>query len=146
MTVTPELKKVRVEDPKPLKVENQDARNYYKLQNKNMETIKIQTPEWNIEEMIGYKPITTFWTDFSIAEKFGVAAIIDTCKRALREWNDNYKYLTELVMVLNHKIWQWYEVNDVLARIYNSLWEKVDAFACENLHGEELDYFYTTLD
>ena len=111
-----------------------------------METIKIQTPEWYIEEMIGYKSITTFWTDFSIAEKFGVAAIIDTCKRALREWNDNYKYLTELVMVLNHKIWQWSEVNDVLARIYNSLWEKVDAFACENLHGEELDYFYTTLD
>jgi hypothetical protein len=49
-------------------------------------------------------------------------------------------------MVLNHKIWQWYEVNDGLATIYNSLWEKVDAFACANLHGEELDYFYTTLD
>ena len=94
-----------------------------------METITIKTTGWNVEAMTGYKPITTFWTDFSIAEKFGVAAIIDTCKRALCEWKDNYKYLTELVMVLNHKIW-----------------EKVDAFACANLHGEELDYFYTTLD
>lgn len=111
-----------------------------------METITIKTTGWNVEAMTGYKPITTFWTDFSIAEKFGVAAIIDTCKRALCEWKDNYKYLTELVMVLNHKIWQWYEVDDGLATIYNSLWEKVDAFACANLHGEELDYFYTTLD
>lgn len=112
----------------------------------NIKTITIKTTGWNVEAMTGYKPITTFWTDFSIAEKFGVAAIIDTCKRALCEWKDNYKYLTELVMVLNHKIWQWYEVNDGLATIYNSLWEKVDAFACANLHGEELDYFYTTLD
>ena len=87
-----------------------------------METITIKTTEWNVEAMTGYKPITTFWTDFSIAENFGVAAIIDTCKRALCEWNDGF------------------------ATIYNSLWEKVDAFACANLHGEELDYFYTTLD
>ena len=81
-----------------------------------METITIKTTGWNVEAMTGYKPITTFWTDFSIAEKFGVAAIIDTCKRALCEWKDNYKYLTELVMVLNHKIWQWYEVNDIFTQ------------------------------
>lgn len=111
-----------------------------------METITITTPVWNIEKMTGYKPITTFWEDFSIADKFGIAAVKDTCRRAFGEWKDNYRYLTELVMVLNHKIWQWYEVNGELARVYNSLWEQVDAYACENLHGEELEYFYSTLD
>lgn len=50
------------------------------------------------------------------------------------------------VMVLNHKIWQWHEVNEELARLYNSLWENVDNYACENLQGEELEYFYSTLD
>ena len=109
-------------------------------------TIQIVTSVWNIEETTGYKPITTFWGDFSIAEKFGVKAVNDTFKRAFEEWKDNYKFLTELVMVLNHKIWQWYEKNDELARVYNALWEEADNYGCENLKGEELDYFYETLD
>lgn len=59
--------------------------------------------DWNIEEMTGYKPITTFYTDFSIAEPFGKDAIIDTYRRSFKHWKDNYKYLTELVMALNWK-------------------------------------------
>ena len=42
---------------------------------------------------------TTFWDDFSIAERFGENAILDTYKRAMKEWKSNYKYLTELVIV-----------------------------------------------
>lgn len=49
-------------------------------------------------------------------------------------------------MILNWKIWQFYEKNDELATLYNSLWEKADAYACENLKGEELSYFYATTD
>lgn len=101
---------------------------------------------WNIEEVTGYKPITTFWEDFSIADAFGKDAIQDTFNRAFNEWKGNYKYLTELVMVLNHKIWQWYEKNDEYGRLYNDLWEQADNYACENLKGEELSYFYSTTD
>ena len=97
-------------------------------------TIQIVTFVWNIEKTTGYKPLTTFWGDFSIAEKFGVKAVNDTFKRAFEEWKDN------------HKIWQWYEKNDELARVYNALWEEADNYGCENLKGEELDYFYETLD
>ena len=96
--------------------------------------------------MTGYKPLTTFWSDFSTAEKFGIEAVKGTFKRAFEEWKGDYKFLTELVMVLNHKIWQWYEKNDELARVYNALWEEADNYGCENLKGEELDYFYETLD
>ena len=102
--------------------------------------------KWNIEEITGYKPITTFWEDFSIADAFGKDAIQDTFNRAFNEWKGNYKYLTELVMVLNHKIWQWYEKNDEYGRLYNDLWEQADNYACENLKGEELSYFYSTTD
>lgn len=57
----------------------------------------------------GYELQTTFWEDFSIADRFGLSAIKDTFKRAFEGWKDNYKYLTELILVLNHKIWQYYE-------------------------------------
>lgn len=37
-----------------------------------METINIGTIKtWNIEAMTGYKPRTTFYEDFSIADHFG---------------------------------------------------------------------------
>lgn len=38
---------------------------------------------WNIEAMTGYKPRTTFYEDFSIADHFGGSAIRDTYCRAL---------------------------------------------------------------
>ena len=94
----------------------------------------------------GYETMTTFWNDFSIADRFGVTAIKDTYNRAFNEWKNNYEYLTELVMVLNWKIWQHYEKNDRLAVIYNDLWEQADEYACKNLKGDELAYFYQTTD
>ena len=42
-----------------------------------MEKIKISLPVWNIEMTTGYKPISTFWNDFSIAEKFGKNSILN---------------------------------------------------------------------
>lgn len=97
-------------------------------------------------EAFGYEAKTTFWEDFSIADHFGVKAIKDTFDRAFKEWKGNYIYLTELVMVLNHKIWQWYEKKPEYGELYNELWEKADAYGCNNLEGEELSYFYRTLD
>ena len=57
----------------------------------------------------GYELQTTFWEDFSIADRFGLAAVLDTFNRAFREWKGDYKFLTELTLVLNHKIWQYHE-------------------------------------
>lgn len=96
--------------------------------------------------VFGYETITTFYEDFTIADRFGVAAIKDTFNRAFNEWKNNYKYLTELVMVLNWKIWEHYEKNKEYAEVYNKLWEKADGYACENLHGEEAEYFYRVTD
>ena len=99
------------------------------------------------ESAFGYKQITTFFQDFSIADAFGTHAIRDTYNRVFNEWKSDYKYLTELVMVLNWKIWQHHEEgNKEYARLYQKLWETADAYACENLQGDELDYFYRTTD
>ena len=106
----------------------------------------MEIKTWNIEAQTGYKPITTFYEDFSIAEHFGVKAIKDTYKRAFKEWKGEYKYLTELVMVLNWKIWEHYEHNDEYAKLYNDLWVDTDNYACENLKDDELSYFYKITD
>ena len=102
--------------------------------------------DWAIKDITGYEPQTTVYVDFSIAEAFGENAIKDTYNRLFMEWKDNYIYFTELVMALNWKIWEHYERNDKYAKLYNELWEKADMYACENLKGDELAYFYKTTD
>lgn len=93
-----------------------------------------------------YEFKTTFWADFSIADAFGTEAIKDTFNRAFENWKDNHVYLTELVLVLNWKIWQHYEKNETYAKLYNELWMKADNYGLDNLKGDELDYFIRTLD
>lgn len=66
-------------------------------------TFTIKLPHWYGAELIGYTPITTFWEDFSIAEKGGLKAIKDTYNNALIYANKNIKYLAELTLVINHK-------------------------------------------
>ena len=100
--------------------------------------------KWNIEAELGYKPITTFWMDFSIAEQYSKAGVIDTFRRAMKDWKHNYKYLTELVMVLNHKIAQHHRTFPELANLYHQLFEQAELYALENLKGEELQYYYDT--
>ena len=102
--------------------------------------------DWNIEEMTGYKHKTTFYTDFSIAEAFGISAIKNTYKRAFESWKDNVEYITELVMVLNWKIWEHFDSNKNLAKVYNTLWAELDIWCCENLKGEDLKYYFHTTD
>lgn len=102
---------------------------------------------WNIEAETGYKPITTFYMDFSIADMFGVSAIKDTYKRGLETAKFlGYKELTEFVMALNWKIYEHYQHNNKFAELYDSLWRKADDLARETLKGEELAYYYRTTD
>ena len=54
--------------------------------------------------LLDYECKTTFWSDFSIAERFGAEAVRDTYKRAKAEWERDRVYGIELSMVLNHKI------------------------------------------
>lgn len=101
---------------------------------------------WNIEKMCGYKPKTTFYEDFSIADWFGEEAVRDTYERGFEAWHEDVEFITEFVMALNWKIWEHYETNAKLAKVYNQLWEKADAWCMENLKGEDLSYFLRTTD
>lgn len=116
-----------------------------------MRIVKLEIPYWGIEEETGYKPFTTFWQDFSIADKCGLKAIQDTFNYSFDTWKGNYKYLTELVLVLNHKIFHHYTMNGTgeqneVASLYNELWLKANDYALDNLQGEQADYFYRLTD
>jgi hypothetical protein len=95
---------------------------------------------------VGYNLMTTFWEDFSIADKYGIAGVKNTYRRAFNEWKDDYKFFTELTLVLNHKIWQHYEGDRELAALYDRLWREADEYAMNNFKGEELDYYYRITD
>ncbi|MCQ2189285.1 MAG: hypothetical protein MJZ00_05180 [Paludibacteraceae bacterium] len=95
---------------------------------------------------------TTFWEDFSVADAFGVDAIKETFDSAFEGWKHDYKYLTELSIVLNHKIWQWYGMRgkhknaDPLSRLYDTLWKEVHSFALNTLQNEELSFYCEVTD
>lgn len=115
--------------------------------------IKLKLPQWRIEEETGYKPMTTFYQDFSIADNFGIDAIKDTYNKAFNEWKTNYKYITELVLVLNWKIWSYYDSTqsedsstNKIASVYNDLWIQLDQWCVDNLTGDALKYYYSTTD
>ena len=105
----------------------------------------MEIKNWNIEEMTGYKPKTTFYTDFSIADNYGKDAILDTYKRVFDEWKNDYMYLTELVMVMSWKSFE-HEDNAEYCEIYSELYYKTDDYALNHLKGEELSYYYRTTD
>lgn len=102
--------------------------------------------KWKMAEIFGYEPITTFWQDFTIADQFGEDAVVDTYNRVFEDWKDDYKYLTELVIVLNHKIWYHVNTNEKLANTYDKLWKLADKYAVDTLKGDELMYYMRTID
>lgn len=103
-------------------------------------------PAWTIAEDIGYTPKTTFWQDFSIADLYGLDAVQDTFNRAFNEWKSDHIYLTELVLVVNHKSWQHAENRPDLAELYEKLYYQADEYALDNLKGDALTYYIETTD
>lgn len=93
-----------------------------------------------------YEYKTTFFQDFTIADYFGIEAVKETYKRAWKEWKDDTEYATELAIVLNHKIFQYYGKNNQLARLYDQLWKETDRKIMESWKGEKLDYYIRTTD
>ena len=102
--------------------------------------------DWNSEEEIGYTQITTFYQDFSIADYFGIKPIKDTFDKVFNDWKNNYKFLTELVLVLNKKCWYYYKLDKEFYELYQNLFYETKDYALENLKGDELRYFLDKTD
>lgn len=94
-----------------------------------------------------YEFKTTFWDDFTIADRYGEEGVKDTFVRAFWSWREDTVFVTELAIVTNWKCWQhWREGNDTLAKAYAELYYKVRGWCLDHLKGEDLRYYLETTD
>lgn len=93
------------------------------------------------------KPVisNTFRDDFIIAEGFGEKAVRDTYKRC-QEWKGDVEMFGALVITLNHRIWDLYETNEPMARVYNELWSEAHRFAQETFKGDDARRYFELTD
>lgn len=121
--------------------------------------------ECNLGDMTDWKPKYTFYSDFSIAEyceiyKRDAKAVEDTYNRVIESWGDCIDAMTEVSMVLNHKIWAFYNrvdsgylgcsdtIADYFEGIYYKLWEKCVAFIKKKFadNKDAMSYYYSVTD
>ena len=95
---------------------------------------------------VGKKRKTTLFADLSIAECYGVSGIKDTYKNVMRSWGNNLEFMCEWVIALNQKIWQHYNNNRELAKVYDELWRKADEWCINHFKGEDLQRYYEYID
>ena len=95
----------------------------------------------------GYTQRTTFWDDFSIADRFGGDSVKDTFYRAFNEWKTDVVFMTELTLVLNWKMWQMADMNkEERANIYYGLWIEACDWCEEHFRKGALNYYNKMTD
>lgn len=100
-----------------------------------------------MNELNDYQTFTTFYSDFTIADYYGVDAVKDTFKRSFDSWKSNYRYMTELAIVLNHKIFEHhYHNHTALMVAYDTLWKEIDQWCMGSFNDEELQYYLRITD
>ena len=99
------------------------------------------------ESMCGYTQRTTFWDDFTIAEKFGVSAIKDTYKNAFTSWKTDVVFITELVLVLNWKMLYMDEKHMTEKSVmYYKCWVELSNWCERHLEAGAYEYFLNVTD
>lgn len=99
-------------------------------------------------EHFGYERKTTFYSDLTIADIFGVDAVKDTYDRVVKEWMDNIEYITEFCMCVNHKAWEHYENDKELSKLYSDLYYDLKYKIYEHYEDnqEATEYFFNKID
>lgn len=97
-------------------------------------------------ESVGKTRKTTFFSDLTIAECFGVNEVTDTYENVMNEWGKNLDFMCEWVIALNQKIWQHHEGKPVLAQKYDELWRKADDHCRKVFRGKDLTAYLNYVD
>ena len=111
--------------------------------------------EINLRE--DYKRITTYTSDFSIAEWCvpvdGMNAIADTLRNALTNWRDNVEWFAEILLVVNLKSLEHAaRGNNEYGKMYSELFYMVQALYFDWFdesnpkHADAMTYYYDYVD
>ncbi len=99
------------------------------------------------ESLCGYTQRTTFWDDFTIAERWGVKAIEDTYKNAFNSWKNDVVFITELVLVLNWKMLYMDEKHMTEKSVmYYKCWVELSNWCERHLEAGAYEYFILVTD
>ena len=101
-----------------------------------------------LSKFTDWRPSTLYWQRFSIAERYGIDELMKVHDEIFDEANKDYKLLTELAMILNHKSWEHCENIECkqLCDLYSEWFHEVKDYAVSHLKNDELSYFLTTID
>lgn len=88
-----------------------------------------------------YRYRTDLWDRFTSAEKHGKFAVEIEYRSAMDRHRNRYKDLTELVLVLDRKMWAKYSDDKAMSSLYAELFNKADEYCFEHLKGEKLKYY-----
>ena len=107
---------------------------------------KVLSEKQALEKGLDFKFETEFWELFSLSELLGPKRIKEEYEMVFQMKKDSLRCLVELSLVLNLKISQWFQKDDIIGLTYDELWKMTDAYALENLKGDDLHYYLSTLD
>ena len=100
-----------------------------------------------MRENFNYETISTFWSDLSIAEAFGLDSVKDTYERVLESWGRNTEMFTEFVMALNHKSWEHDSRRQTeISQLYADLYYKADEWISVNWDEDARWYYFKMTD
>lgn len=81
---------------------------------------------------------TTFMSDLSTGEWFGLNGVFDTVKNAVSSWKDDEEYMTEFVLCLNWKAWEHdARKNTNWAKFWSVMYEQVRDLMYDYYEGDE---------
>ena len=110
----------------------------------------MNSPTWDahLAQFTDYRSITNYYDLYSIADKESAKAVRDLFSTNFEEAKKDYKLLTELVMVLNHKMWFWYRLNPTspMVATYQKIFDKANNYALVHLKDDEFRYFTSITD
>ena len=99
------------------------------------------------ESMCGYTQRTTFWDDFTLAEKLGLPAIERIYRNAFNSWKTDVVFITELVLVLNWKMLYMDERHMTEKSVmYNKFWVELSNWWERHLEAGAYEYFINVTD
>ena len=103
--------------------------------------------EW-LAQFTDWRPEFDYWNHFSFVDNQGPEQVKRLYDAFFEDSKQDYKKLTELVMTLNHKIWQKSQdpCDKSVCDMYSKLFVYATRYANKHLCGDELSYYLQITD
>lgn len=97
------------------------------------------------------KYYSQLWKELDALDEIGVDYLEEQTENLFRQYRDDIEKLTEWVMVINHKCWDYHEkheplASDIYSKLYYKYYEEAINYLDKENRKDDLSYFIRTLD